>query len=212
MSLWKRLGENLSRYASERSAEENPPQIVPELRVLLLGLPGAGKGVQGERLAGHFGVPHLSLGDFVRDQVAGKTEFGRDLQEVFGESEIWQPLPDVIAIKVAKQSTGFTAGWILDGFPRNTVQAESASFLEPITVAIFLNVSETVARKRVLSRKRKEDSIEKFERRLLVERERLPDLLEYIRSHWWLLEIDADQSLEKVEASILAGLGISMED
>lgn len=182
------------------------------IRIILLGLPGAGKGAQGYRLARRLGVSHLSLGDYVRDQVAQKTELGSELHRLFQASSGWSPLPDALAIKVVEQMVKECPNWILDGFPRTTIQAESASFLEPISAVIFLNVNESVARERVLSRGRDGDSIEKFERRLAAERERLPDLIAYARSHWRLLDIDADWSPDQIEASIIQELGLPSED
>lgn len=181
-------------------------------RITLLGLPGAGKGVQGKRLASRFGVRHLSLGDFVRDQIAQETELGCELIESFNDSSNWRPLPDALATKVATQMVADTDNWVLDGFPRTAIQAESASFLEPISAVILLNVSEAVARERVLNRGRDGDTVEKFERRLAVERERLPELIAFARSHWWLLDIDADQSPDKIEASISRELALRSED
>lgn len=181
-------------------------------RIILLGLPGSGKGVQGKRLASRLVVSHLSLGDYVRDQIAQKTELGNELLRSFQVSPGWRPLSDALAIKVAERMVMGHSGWVLDGFPRTTVQAESASFLERISSVIFLNVSESVARERVLGRGRDGDSVEKFERRLATERERLPDLIAYARSHWRLLDIDADRSPDEIEVSIVEELGLRRKD
>lgn len=181
-------------------------------RIILLGLPGSGKEVQGKRLASRLVVNHLSLGDYVRDQIARNTDLGGELLRSFQTSLGWRPLPDTLAIKIAERMVMGHSGWVLDGFPRTTVQAESTSFLKPISAGIFLNVSESVARERVLSRGRDGDSLEKFERRLVAERERLPDLIAYARSHWRLLDIDADRSPDEIEASILEELGLRRKD
>ena len=55
------------------------------MRVIMLAPPGAGKGTQGERIAGRYGVPHISSGDLFRDEVARKTPLGNQLRGYLGD-------------------------------------------------------------------------------------------------------------------------------
>lgn len=170
------------------------------MKILLLGLPGAGKGTQGKRLANRLHIPHLSLGDFVRDQAEKRTDLGREIEANWGKT--WQPLADELAVKAASQLVSGVDGWILDGFPRNVVQAQHASFLGWINYAILLSISEETSLARVLGRGRQHDEVEKWIRRIAAERERLQPLVEYLRSQIRLIEVDADRSEEKVLASL----------
>jgi adenylate kinase len=180
------------------------------MKIILLGLPGVGKGAQGKFLADRFGVSHVSIGDVVRELVRGDSSLGREIRELWKSSPVWAPLADDLAITVAQESVRGLDGFVLDGFPRNVVQAKAIDFTPD--VAIVLHASEDVCRARVLGRGRSGDNAEKFEARLAAERERLPELIAFLRSHLRLLDIDADRPPEKVEASILAELGLRAED
>jgi adenylate kinase len=94
-------------------------------RVLLLGPPGAGKGVLGAFLAERLGVPHISSGQLLRASV----EQG-DPHHVAEQVGRGQVVPDRVAFQVVTQALG-DDGFILDGFPRNTRQAQELdAFLE----------------------------------------------------------------------------------
>jgi adenylate kinase len=94
-------------------------------RVLLLGPPGAGKGVLGAFLAERLGVPHISSGQLLRASV----EQG-DPHHVADQVGRGQVVPDRVAFQVVTEALG-DDGFILDGFPRNTRQAQELdTFLE----------------------------------------------------------------------------------
>lgn len=174
--------------------------------IILLGLPGAGKGVQGKQLASRLGVPHISIGDIVRELVRVGTPLGHEIAESWKSTTGWAPLADPLATRVVQESVAGLDGFVLDGFPRNVVQAQSVDF--QVDAVIFLDASPEVCRTRVLGRGREGDSAVKFEQRLAAERERLPALLKYIRSHWRLITVDADQMPAAVSASINHHLGL----
>jgi len=95
------------------------------VRLLVLGKQGAGKGTQAVRIAGHYGVPHISTGDMFRAAVAAGTPFGVKANEYMKRGEL---VPDdvvigVVAERLAKDDA-VNDGFVLDGFPRTKVQAE----------------------------------------------------------------------------------------
>lgn len=95
------------------------------VRLLVLGKQGAGKGTQAVRLAGHYGVPHISTGDMFRAAAAASTPFGLKANEYMTRGEL---VPDdvvigVVAERLAKDDA-VNDGFVLDGFPRTRVQAE----------------------------------------------------------------------------------------
>lgn len=92
--------------------------------IVLLGPPGAGKGTQAKLIAETYGIPQISTGDILRDNVARKTELGMKAKEIMGRGEL---VPDeLVCGMVADRLTqaDCVRGFILDGFPRTVRQAE----------------------------------------------------------------------------------------
>lgn len=91
--------------------------------IVILGPPGSGKGTQASRIAREYGLAHLSTGDMLRDAVARKTELGLEAESymkrglLVSDEIVFGLLGE--ALEAAKKT-----GWILDGFPRNLLQAE----------------------------------------------------------------------------------------
>ncbi len=96
------------------------------MRLVLLGPPGAGKGTQAQTLAALWGIPQIASGDLLRAAVREDSELGR---EAAGYMDRGQLVPDELVLKLIAerlQKKDARGGFILDGFPRNVVQAESA--------------------------------------------------------------------------------------
>ena len=96
-----------------------------ELNLVLLGPPGSGKGTQGERLQADFRLPYYATGDILRAAVRDETELGRKAKEYMDRGDL---VPDDVIIGVIAervQSAEASDGFILDGFPRTTAQAEA---------------------------------------------------------------------------------------
>lgn len=90
-------------------------------RIVLLGPPGAGKGTQAVRLAKLLNVPHVSAGDLLRSEVQNRTELGLKAQSFMDRGEL---VPDHLVAEMIQRQLEETAGFVLDGFPRNLQQAE----------------------------------------------------------------------------------------
>ena len=97
---------------------------IPVGPIVLLGAPGAGKGTQAKLIAGHYGIPHISTGDILRDNVARGTELGRKANSVMERGELVSD--DLVNGMVADRlkQPDCERGFVLDGFPRTVVQAE----------------------------------------------------------------------------------------
>ena len=94
------------------------------MRLVLVGPPGAGKGTQSVHLASHFGIPHISTGDIFRYNIKENTELGQKAKSYMDAGNL---VPDSVTNEmVADRLThaDAKAGFLLDGFPRNVVQAE----------------------------------------------------------------------------------------
>lgn len=98
---------------------------MPELNLVLLGPPGSGKGTQGERLQEDLRLPYYATGDILRTAVRDETELGRTAKEYMDSGDL---VPDEVIVGViaeALDSAEARDGFILDGFPRTTPQAEA---------------------------------------------------------------------------------------
>jgi len=98
---------------------------MPELNLVLLGPPGSGKGTQGERLQEDLRLPYYATGDILRAAVRDETELGRTAKEYMDRGDL---VPDEVIVGViaeALDSEEARDGFLLDGFPRTTPQAEA---------------------------------------------------------------------------------------
>ena len=119
------------------------------MKLVLLGKPGSGKGTIAEMLMDKFKIPHISTGDLIRDNIRNKTEWGKRLEK-YGSGFI----PDELALELIhdRLSEGdCKEGFILDGFPRTLLQAES--FDVKIDKVVDLDVSDETLIKRISNRR-----------------------------------------------------------
>lgn len=98
---------------------------MPELNLVLLGPPGSGKGTQGERLQEDLRLPYYATGDILRAAVREETELGKTAKQYMDAGDL---VPDAVIVGVIAEriaSAEALDGFILDGFPRTTPQAEA---------------------------------------------------------------------------------------
>jgi adenylate kinase len=120
---------------------------MPELNLVLLGPPGSGKGTQGERLQEDVRLPYWATGDILRAAVREETELGRTAKEYMDAGDL---VPDEVIVGVIAEriaSPEALDGFILDGFPRTTPQAEALDAkLEAmgrgVTAVLLIDVSD----------------------------------------------------------------------
>ena len=127
------------------------------LNIILFGPPGAGKGTQSAYLVEQYGLVHLSTGDIFRANIKGGTELGQLAQSYMNQGQL---VPDDVTIRMLESEVDKhpeAKGFIFDGFPRTTAQAEALDvFLNgrdtPISCMLALDVAEEELKKRLLAR------------------------------------------------------------
>jgi adenylate kinase len=131
---------------------------VSELNLILFGPPGAGKGTQADRLRADFGLPFISTGDMLRENVKQGTELGKEAQKFMDAGEL---VPDGLIVKMAGErlSAGDAEdGFILDGFPRTVEQGEALDEMltehgRRVTAALLIDVPDDEVTRRISGRR-----------------------------------------------------------
>ncbi len=194
------------------------------MRLILLGPPGAGKGTQAQRLVEKYGIPQLSTGDMLRAAVSAGTEVGKRAKAVMDAGELVSD--EIVNAIVAERidQPDCEKGFILDGYPRTLVQADSVHdmlverglFLDAV---IELVVDDRALVGRIVKRAedakaagqpvRKDDNAEVFEERLREYYKKTAPLIGYYYANDLLRQVDGMAPIDDVTGQIEALLPAS---
>lgn len=128
------------------------------MHLVLMGPPGAGKGTQAALIARDFDIPHISIGDMLRDAVKQRTKLGEKAKEYMDRGDL---VPDVLVVDITGErlaAPDTKKGFVLDGFPRTLEQAVSlkeilADVSINLDVVLNLEVSEEELLRRLTGRR-----------------------------------------------------------
>lgn len=185
------------------------------LNVLLLGPQGAGKGTQAQRISAEYGIPHIASGEILRAEMAAGTELGHRVKDVYDRGDLVSDdlMIELIKNRLAQADTD--NGFVLDGFPRTTVQAEAleAMFDEigrSFSVVFALQIPDEVAFERLRRRAevegRADDTDEAIHRRLQNYHRETAPLIEYFRTRGNLVPVHGDRTEGEVFREIQEAL------
>lgn len=178
-------------------------------RLVLVGPPGAGKGTQAVALSEKLRIPHISTGDLFRAHVGEQTPLGQEAKRYLDSGEL---VPDSVTNEMVRERLAepdAKAGFLLDGFPRNTKQADVLGEIlgevdTKLNAVIQLQVSEDVVVDRLLSRGRSDDTEEVIRRRQQIYVSETAPLLEYYSDI--LVSVDGVGSVDEISARVLEAL------
>ncbi len=128
------------------------------MNLVLMGLPGAGKGTQAAKIVEHFHIPHISTGDMFRSAIQEGTELGSQAKAYMDRGEL---VPDEVTIGIVQQRLAkddCKDGFLLDGFPRTVTQAEALENIlaengRQLDHVIFIEVSRDLLIERLAGRR-----------------------------------------------------------
>lgn len=201
------------------------------MRLVLLGLPGAGKGTQAKRIAEEYHLTAISTGEMLREATKEKDTFGLRVQEYMNKGEL---VPDEwinSLVKSRLQAKDVENGFVLDGYPRTLQQAKMLeAYLQSqnqnLDAVFFLDVSQDTLRHRLAQRGnlrskekqgnsqieskrekiRLDDKPEVIENRLHINKELMESLIHFYKERNLLYVINGEGDFDKVFDNINEGL------
>lgn len=191
------------------------------MNLLVLGPQGSGKGTQAKRVCADNEIPHISTGDMFRAAIGAGTELGRQVEPILASGAL---VPDELTVALIRERLGqddATAGFVLDGFPRNLAQAEAldgmlAGIGRAIDAVLFFDLDDETAKERMLGRAaaegRADDTPEVIEKRLVIYHEQTEPLVEYYRAKGILVPLHAKLPVDTVYAEIEEALRLVRDD
>src|SRR6266568_586215 len=185
------------------------------LNVLLLGPQGAGKGTQAKRISAEYGIPHIASGEILRAEMQAGTELGQRVRDVYDRGDLVSDDLVIELIRTRLEQPDTESGFILDGFPRTTVQAEALDATmgdigRSFSVVFALQIPDAVAferlRRRAALEGRADDTDKAIQRRLENYHRETEPLIEYYRVRGNLVPIHGARSENEVFGEIQSAL------
>lgn len=174
------------------------------MKVILIGIQGAGKSTQGNLLSKKLKVPYLSTGHIFRELAKEKTPTGRYIKEVMNAGYLIHDKKTLEIVNEYLNRQSYEKGYILDGFPRTLGQAKA--FKNGIDKVLYLNVSDKEALWRLAGRNdgtREDETLNAILRRIESFHKFTEPVLDFYRKNGKLVEINGEQSIDDIHKEIL---------
>jgi adenylate kinase len=183
------------------------------MKIILIGIQGAGKSTQGNLLSKKLKIPYLSTGHIFRDLAKEHTKQGRYIKELLHSGSLVPDRPTMEIVSGYLKRPEYEKGFILDGFPRTLKQAEA--FDEDIDDVVYLKVSDREALWRLSYREEDGKTEERDDETLAAVRHRIEQfhtytepVLNYFHKKRLLIEVNGEQTVEKIHHDIMHKLHV----
>lgn len=175
------------------------------MKIILIGIQGAGKSTQGNLLADKLNIPYLSSGHIFREMTKEKTTLGRYMKEVVNSGSL---VPDDKVVPIIEEYLRkpiYQKGYILDGFPRTVPQAKS--FSNGVDMVIYLDVSDKEALWRLSGRRdegvREDNTLTAIRKRIESFHTFTMPVLDYYKRRNMLHSINGEQPIKEIHRQIM---------
>lgn len=176
------------------------------MKLVLVGIQGAGKSTQGNMLSAKLGIPYLSSGHVFREMSKEKTQLGRMLKELLTAGSL---VPHDLTMEILTtylQKPEYSKGYILDGFPRTIEQAKD--FKENIDKVIMIEVSDREALWRISGRvdDRGDETLQAIRKRIGWFHDETEPMVEFYRQQGKVIVVDGEKEVDEVFNQIMSHL------
>ncbi len=174
------------------------------MKIVIIGIQGAGKSTQGKLLSDKLKVPYLSTGHIFRVLAAEKTRMGRYIKEVMNAGYL---IPDKKTLAIVSEyltRLEYKKGYILDGFPRTLTQAKA--FKESVDKVLYLRVSDKEALWRLAYRNgesREDETLAAIKKRIDLFHRFTEPVLDFYKKNGILIDVNGEQNIEEIHKEIM---------
>lgn len=171
------------------------------MKLLLIGLPGSGKGTQVNKLAERFGLTKIQMGDLLRAEALSGSDLGNKIATTMKSGEL---VDDSTVTEIIRKSVDKIGGdnFVIDGFPRTLKQLKL--FDIRFDKVFYLNTPREVIVARLKNRKRNDDTDEVIKKRIDVQAQDMAAILRHYQN--MLIKIDGTKTIDEVFDNIVAHL------
>ena len=181
------------------------------MNVLLLGPQGSGKGTQAKRIQAEYGIPHIATGEILRAAMEEGSELGRKVRPIVDSGQL---VPDELMIDLIRDrlmEPDAERGFILDGFPRTSPQANALDAMldeigRSLSIVFEFQLPDDIAKERLTRRAelegRADDTPDVIDKRLELYHDQTEPLVEHYRALGNLVGVHANKSVDGVFAEV----------
>jgi adenylate kinase len=178
------------------------------MKIILIGIQGSGKSTQGNMLRDKLGIEYLSSGHIFREMAKEKTPLGRYMKETLNAGVLISDEKTIPIIEEYLAKPEYAKGYILDGFPRTTKQAED--FSNGVDKVVYLKVSDKEALWRLSGRidegVREDNTLAAIRKRIQLFHDFTEPVIEFYRQKGNLIEVDGEQEIDAIHEEIMSHL------
>jgi len=177
------------------------------MKIILIGIQGAGKSTQGNLLSKKLKIPYLSTGHIFRILARERTRLGRYIKETMNAGYLIPDRKVLFIVSNYLKRPEYQKGYILDGFPRTLTQAKA--FENNVDTIIYLKVSDKEALWRLSYRNgetREDETLGAVKKRIDLFHRLTEPVIDFYRHKKTLIEIDGEKTIEEIHREILSGI------